>query len=59
MFARAERRLSQAANLVDKWKVRLAELDRAGVDAKQANLWPEEDPDHEPTTDVHYERGPS
>jgi hypothetical protein len=52
MLARAERRLRQAANLVDKWKLQLTELDRAGIDAKQANLWPEEDPDHETTTDA-------
>ena len=52
MFARAERRLSQAANLVDKWKVRLAEMDRAGIDAKQANLWPEKELDNEPMTDA-------
>ncbi len=52
MFARAERQLRRAANLVDKWKLRLAELDRAGIDAKQANLWPEEELDQEPTTDA-------
>ena len=39
MLARAERRSRQAAKLVDKWKLRLAELDRAGVAAKQAKLW--------------------
>jgi hypothetical protein len=42
MLARAERRSRQAAKLVDKWKLRLAELDRAGVAAKQAKLWPDE-----------------
>jgi hypothetical protein len=42
MLARAERRSRQAANLVDKWKLRLAELDRAGVAAKQAKLWADE-----------------
>ena len=52
MLARAERRLRQSARLVDKWKLRLAELDRAGIDAKQAKLWSEEDPDPEPMTDV-------
>jgi hypothetical protein len=31
MFARAERRLRRAATLVDKWKLRLAEMDRASV----------------------------
>jgi len=42
MLARAERRSRQAAKLVDKWKLRLAELDRAGVAAKQAKLWADE-----------------
>ena len=41
MLARAERRSRQAAKLVDKWKSRLVELDRAGVAAKQAKLWSE------------------
>jgi len=52
MLARAERRLRQAVNLVDKWKLRLAELDRAGIDAKQAKLWSEDQPDHEQVTDM-------
>ena len=39
MLARAERRSKQAAKLVEKWKSRLAELDREGVAAKQAKLW--------------------
>jgi hypothetical protein len=42
MLARAERRSRQAAKLVDKWKSRLVELDRAGVAAKQATLWSDE-----------------
>jgi len=42
MLARAERRSRQAAKLVDKWKARLVELDRAGVAARQAKLWSEE-----------------
>jgi hypothetical protein len=42
MLARAERRSRQAAKLVDKWKLRLVEFDRAGVAAKQAKLWSEE-----------------
>ena len=42
MLARAERRSRQAAKLVDKWKLRLVELDRAGVAARQAKLWSEE-----------------
>lgn len=43
MLARAERRSRQATKLVDKWKSRLVELDRAGVAAKQARLWSEEE----------------
>ena len=42
MLARAERRSRQAAKLVEKWKSRLVELDRAGVAAKQAKVWSEE-----------------
>jgi len=42
MLARAERRSRQAAKLVDKWKLRLVELDRAGVAARQAKVWSEE-----------------
>jgi hypothetical protein len=42
MLAHTERRSRQAAKLVDKWKQRLAELDRAGVAAKQARLWADE-----------------
>jgi hypothetical protein len=42
MLARAERRSRQAAKLVDKWKSRLVELDRAGVVARQAKLWADE-----------------
>ena len=42
LLARAERRSHQAAKLVDKWKSRLADLDRAGIAAKQAKLWPDE-----------------
>ena len=47
MLARAERRHKQAAKLVDKWKLRVAELDRAGVAAKQATLWADEHPGSE------------
>ena len=42
MLARAERRSRQAAKLVEKWKARLAKLDREGVAAKQAKLWVED-----------------
>jgi hypothetical protein len=42
MLARAERRSRQATKLVEKWKSRLAEVDRAGVAARQAELWSEE-----------------
>ena len=39
LLLRAERRSRQAAKLVEKWKARLADLDRQGVAAKQAKLW--------------------
>ena len=39
MLLRAERRSRQASKLVEKWKVRLADLDREGIAAKQAKLW--------------------
>ncbi len=42
MLARAERRSRQADKLVQKWKLRLAELDRQGVAAKQAKLFADE-----------------
>ena len=42
MLLRAERRSRQATKLVEKWKVRLADLDREGIAAKQAKLWTEE-----------------
>ena len=45
MLARAERRHRQAAKLVDKWKLRLAALDRDGLVAKQARLWADEPPE--------------
>ena len=45
MLARAEKRHRQATKLLDKWKLRLAGLDRAGVAARQVRLWAEEHPD--------------
>ena len=39
MLLRAERRSRQASKLVEKWKARLADLDREGIAAKQAKLW--------------------
>jgi hypothetical protein len=42
MLLRAERRSRQAAKLVEKWQVRLADLDREGLAAKQAKLWSED-----------------
>jgi len=38
MLARAERRSRQASKLVEKWKLRLAEVARDGA-AKQTKLW--------------------
>jgi hypothetical protein len=45
MLARAERRSRQALKLVEKWKMRLTELDREGVAAKQARLWDDDQPE--------------
>ena len=44
MLARAERRSRQALKLVEKWKARLADLDREGVAAKQAKLFADDQP---------------
>ena len=44
MLLRAERRSRQALKLVEKWKVRLADLDREGIAAKQAKLWVDDGP---------------
>ena len=49
MLARAEKRSRKALKLVEKWKARLAELDREGIAAKQAKLWADDQP--EPETD--------
>jgi hypothetical protein len=45
MLARAERRHRQASRLLEKWKLRIAELDHAGIAAKQARLWSDELPE--------------
>ena len=46
MLARAERRIRQAAKLVDKWKKRLGDLSREGIAATQAKLpWSDEHPE--------------
>ena len=42
MLARAVRRQRQAARLVEKWKFRIAELERIGFQAAQARLWTDE-----------------
>lgn len=42
MLQRAEKRSRQAQKIVEKWKAKLMELDKAGVAAKQARLWQEE-----------------
>lgn len=42
MLQRAEKRSRQAQKIVEPWKAKLMELDRAGVAAKQARLWQEE-----------------
>ncbi|WP_176441928.1 hypothetical protein [Granulicella rosea] len=50
MLARAERRHCQAAKLVDKWRLRIAELDRMGIEARQARLWADDHGDSTPET---------
>jgi hypothetical protein len=45
MLARAKRRSRQALKLVEKWKARLADLDRQGVAAKQAKLFADDQPE--------------
>jgi hypothetical protein len=47
MLQRAEKRSRQAQKIVEKWKAKLAELDRQGVAAKQSQLWQEEHPQEE------------
>jgi len=42
----------QAAKLVEKWKLQLADLDRAGIAAGQAKLWADEHPDWQSETDT-------
>ncbi len=42
MLARAEKRSRQAQKIVEKWKARLAGMDREGVAAQQARLWQDE-----------------
>ena len=48
MLARAELRSRQALKLVEKWKTRLAELDREGVAARQAKLFAEDQQENQP-----------
>lgn len=44
MLARAEKRSRQALKIVEKWKVRRADLEREGIAAKQPRLWQDEQP---------------
>jgi len=50
MLARAERRERQASKLVEKWRLRIAELDRKGIEAQQARLWTDDHSDSAPET---------
>jgi hypothetical protein len=45
MLARAERRSRQALKLVEKWRAKIAALDREGVAAKQARLFADDLPE--------------
>ncbi len=42
MLARAEKRSRQAQKIVEKWKERIADLDREGIAAKQTRFWQDE-----------------
>jgi len=42
MLKRAQRQQTRAAKLVEKWKMKIANLDRAGVAAIQPRLWSDE-----------------
>ena len=48
MLARAERRSRQVLKLVEKWKTKLAELDREGVAARQAKLFADDQQENQP-----------
>ena len=45
MLARAERRSRQVLKLFEKWKIRLADLDREGIAARQAKLFADDQPE--------------
>jgi len=51
MLARAQKKASQASKLVEKWKKKIAELDRIGVAAMQARLWSEDNSDEDTDDD--------
>ena len=42
MLKRAQRQQMRAAKLVEKWKTKIVDLDRAGVAAIQPRLWTDE-----------------
>ena len=42
MLKRAQRQRARAEKLVAKWQTKLANLDRAGVEAVQPRLWSDE-----------------
>ncbi len=45
MLARAERRSRQALKLVEKWRAKIAALDREGVAVKQGRLFADDLPE--------------
>ena len=56
MLARAERRSRQALKLVEKWKTKLADLDRERGAATQAKLFAEDkadDQQQQGSADIH------
>lgn len=42
MLKRAQRQQARALKLVEKWRLRIANLDRAGLAVIQPRLWPDE-----------------
>ena len=52
MLKRAQRQQMRAAKLVEKWKTKIADLDRAGVAAVQPRLWSDESDAVNPPTSL-------
>jgi len=55
MLKRAQRQHARAAKLVEKWRARIVDLDRAGIAAVQPRLWPNESETIISQTSLHSE----